>query len=162
MLGGIYSSEKCELCSGEMKDNGRNGVSCPGHKKQFAQKLFVKFPPKVFRRFNTYEEAFHFLTGLRFKQDEGTYDERDYQKANPLGFANLTEKYLEIKRETVKHGTINHIKLDLAKAAEYFGEMNVKEIGYGEIEDFLSSRKRRSPAKRDITSRPTCTPSSFG
>jgi len=143
--GGVYSNEKCPICGEAMKDNGRDGVICqsPEHPKKIlkATTFFVKFPPSVFRRFSSYEEAAYFLAGLRFEFSKGTYDERDWKKANPLGFANLTEKYLEVKRETVKPGSYTHIKRDIGTAATYFGETNIKEIGYGEIEDFLLSRK---------------------
>ncbi|MCE5335600.1 MAG: hypothetical protein LLG06_13535 [Desulfobacteraceae bacterium] len=148
MAGGIYTSEKCGICGGPMEDNGRNGVTCTAHKKQFAQKIFVKFPPKVFRRFDNYQEATRFLTGLRFKKDEGTYDERDYQKASPLGFSTQVQKYLEIKAQTVKAGTYGHIKWDLGTAADYFGQTNIKEIGYAELEDFLLAQKSVSDKTR--------------
>ncbi|SPF38536.1 conserved hypothetical protein [Syntrophobacter sp. SbD1] len=142
MLGGIYSSERCELCGVRMEDNGKDAVCCPNpkHKKQRATNVFVKFPG-VFKRFKDYEKAFQFLHGVRFKTTEGTFDERDYKKSNPLGFDNLAEKYLEIKKETVKAGSFTHIKRDIEKASVYFGSANIKEIGYGEIEDFILLQK---------------------
>jgi hypothetical protein len=39
-------------------------------------------------RFTIYREARQFLDGLRVRVVEGTYDERDYQNDNPLGFSN--------------------------------------------------------------------------
>ncbi len=147
MLGSIYTSENCELCGQRMVDNGKDAVCCLKHKKQKASKVFVKFPG-VFRRFKNYDEAAYFLSGIRYETSKGTFDERDYKKANPLGFANLTEKYLEIKKETVKPGSYTHIKRDIENAAAHFGQTNVKEIGYGEIEDFLLAQKGISSKTR--------------
>jgi integrase len=119
-----------------MKDNGRDGVACQVHRKQRALNLVVKFPG-IFKRFKEYAEAFRFLTGVRFKTDEQTFDARDYKKDNPLGFDTLVTRYLEIKKQTVKPGTFAHIRYDLTVASEYFGSTNVREISYAEIEDFL-------------------------
>jgi integrase len=147
MVGGIYTSERCTICGAGMKDNGRDGVVCSVHRKQRALNLFVKFPG-VFKRFKEYAEASRFLTGVRFKTDEGSFDSRDYRKDNPLGFENLVSRYFEIKAQTVKPGTLAHIKYDLTVASEFFGQLNVKEIGYAEIEDFILSQKDVSDKTR--------------
>lgn len=139
MLGGIYSQEKCPLCGQRLVDNHRDAVACPRHRRETAKNVFVKFGRKVNKWFTDYDLAARFLTGLRFKTDEGTYDERDYQASHPLSFANLTEKYFPVKQSTVKPGTFTHIKRDLGQAASYYQHMNVKEIQYAEIEDFLLS-----------------------
>lgn len=148
MLGGIYSDEKCPICGEAMKDNGRTGVACPSHKKQFASSLIVRFGRQIFKRFTDYQEASRFLNGLRFKHDEGTFDARDYQRANPLGFDNLSGKYLEVKQQTVKPGSMKSIGPSMKKAQEWFGSNNVKEIGYAEIEDFLLAQKDISTKTR--------------
>ncbi len=138
MLGGIYTQQKCALCGQGMRDNGRNGVVCPTHPDQRASKLIVRFGRKVYLRFTNYDEASRALTGLRFKVDEGTFDERDYRKSNPLGFRTLAEQYVEVKcKSELKPDTVNHIRQHLNLAAEIFGLTNVKEIGYAQVEDFL-------------------------
>ncbi|MCE5336450.1 MAG: hypothetical protein LLG06_17870 [Desulfobacteraceae bacterium] len=138
MLGGIYTQQKCPLCGQGMRDNDRNGVICPSHPEQRATKLIVRFGRKIYLRFTNYEEASRALTGLRFKVDEGTYDERDYRKSNPLGFRTLAEQYCEIKAKSdLKPDTLNHIRQHLNLASETFGFTNIKSIGYGEIEDFI-------------------------
>lgn len=140
MNGGIFTSEDCPLCGQRMKDNGRDAVCCPDkkHKNQRAVKIFVKFPG-VFKRFKgeRYEHAFQFLHGLRFKKGEGTFDERDYKKDNPLGFKKQAESYLEKKQKTVKPGSFTHIKREINKAAAWFGQTNIKDVGYAQIEDYL-------------------------
>lgn len=148
MLGGIYSSEKCGVCGKRMLDNGRFAVWCPVHKNQRARSLFVRFGRTIQKRFTDYEQASRFLNGLRFKKDEGSFDARDYQTGNPLGFSTLASKYLEIKQQIVKSGTYSHIKQDLGRACNWFGNLNVKEIQYAEIEDFLLSIQRISEKTR--------------
>jgi len=138
MIGGIYTQQKCALCGEGMRDNGRNGVVCPKHPDQRASKLIVRFGRKVYLRFMNYEDASRTLTGLRFKVDEGTFDERDYRRSNPLGFRTLAEQYVEVKNKSeLKPDTINHIRQHLNLASETFGLTNIKTIGYGQIEDFL-------------------------
>lgn len=141
MQGGIYSEEKCPQCGQGMRDNGRTAVCCPVHKKETAHNLIVRFGRKIFKRFTDYDQASRFLTGLRFKTDEGTFDARDYQRSNPLSFSHLAAKYLEIKEQTISPGSYRAVCSHIRRCEDFFGTMNVKEIGYGEIEDFLLSQK---------------------
>ncbi len=158
MAGGIYTEERCPFClaegkEGKMVDNKQapergGAVWCLDHPEVRAQKIIIRFGRRIFMRFQSYKEAYHTLNGLRFKVTEGSYDERDYKKANPLGFANLAAKYLEIKEQTVKPGTFTHVRREINNAAEYFGQTNIKEIQYGEIEDFLLGFKGLSSKSR--------------
>ncbi len=148
MRGGIYTEEKCALCGAQMKDNGRDAVCCPDHKGQRARTFYVRFGRPIQKRFTDYQLASRFLTGLRFKVDESTFDVRDYQSSNPLAFSNLTGKYLAVKEQTVKPGTFTHIKRDLGNAGAWFASINVKEIQYGELEDFLLGQKAISSKTR--------------
>jgi len=79
--------------------------------------------------------------------DEGIFDPRDYQKNNPLGFANLVEKYLESKR---KMKAVKKYHERLQKAVNAWGNKNVKEIGYADIEDLLLSLNYSSKYIHDI------------
>lgn len=97
MNGGIYSDQRCPVCGGIFHDNGKSGLSCQKHPKCMATSFSVRFPPKVHKRFQSYELAQRFLTGLRYEVDSGKFDARDYQKDNPLGFDTLARKYLEFK-----------------------------------------------------------------
>lgn len=138
MLGGIYSNERCPLCGGRLVDNGRTGLPCEDHPQCHATKIFVRFQG-VFRRFQSYPEAQRFLTGLRYKFDEGSFDPRDYRADNPLGFENLANQWLAIKKEQVKGSSYTKIRSHMWKACQRWGNANVKEIGYAEIEDLLCS-----------------------
>jgi integrase len=99
-------------------------------------KYYLRFR-KVFKRSNDLEHLERMLTGLRYKADEGTFDRRDYQKDTPLGFENLSNKWLEIKKQEVRcyRNLVNHI----GYATGYFHNKNIKEIRYAELEDFFTS-----------------------
>jgi integrase len=92
---------------------------------------------KISKRFkkNEHTLAERFLTGLRFKSDEGTLDLRDYQKDNPLGFANQVEKFLYSKRHL---RGVKKYEQRLRHGVERWGNGNVKLIGYAEVEDLLN------------------------
>ena len=104
------------------------------NKGEHGSRWVVRFPGGVFKRFQDRGEAERFLTGLRFKRDEGSFDARDYHKDQPLGVANLTQKYIETKR--VK--CLRNIKDHLRKACVFWGNRNIKTIEYGDLEDLLS------------------------
>jgi integrase len=145
MMGGIYTEEKCPIClaegkDGRMEDNHRDAVCCPRHKKEKAHNLIVRFGRKFYKRTTDYPLACRILTGIRFKFDEGTYDPRDYQKSNPLGIDNQIEKYLEVKEKT-RPRSIKSIRPHCQRIQAHFGGLNVKEIGYAEIEDFLLAQE---------------------
>lgn len=131
-----------------MRDNGRSAVCCPEHPKQKSVNLIVRFGREIFKRFTDYQAANRFLTGLRFKTDEGSYDARDYQRANPLGFDTLSHKYMEVKAQTVKPGTLKSIRPLMVRSQEWFADSNIKDIGYAELEDFLLAQKDLSGKTR--------------
>ncbi len=62
----------------------------------------VRFGRDICRHFTELIAAERFLTGLRFKTDEGSFDLRDYRKDNPLGFKNQAKKWLEKKKQITK------------------------------------------------------------
>jgi uncharacterized Zn finger protein (UPF0148 family) len=139
MKGNIYTDEKCSICGRKINYREKNGLACPNHKKIKATSYRVCFGA-IHKRFNAYEKAERFLNGLRFKQDEGILDERDYKKDNPNSLYNLTRKYLEIKKQTVKQKSYNNLSNYMERARLHFGDVNIKSIGYGEIEDFFISQ----------------------
>jgi integrase len=154
MLGGIYSDERCKVCGGVLEDDGRKGLFCSTHSDGRATRFKVKLKYKgheVVRRFGSYEAAQRFLTGLRFQVDQGTFDPRDYKKENPLGFENLATAWLKHKE---KEGTISmrHLNGHMGRAMAHWGNMNVKLIGYAEIEDFLFSEGLVNEKTRELVS----------
>ena len=89
---------------------------------------------KITKRFKDYGLAERFLTGLRFKSDEGTFDIRDYRMDNPLGFENMVEKFLESKR--LLKG-VNKYEQRLRFGTTRFGNRNIKTIGFYDIEGLI-------------------------
>ncbi|MBT4637840.1 MAG: hypothetical protein HOC09_03360 [Deltaproteobacteria bacterium] len=155
MKGNIYTSEKCPLCKGKLRHSeDRGAFACENHPgKAFpVRKMFVRFGNDVFKRFHSYKEAAQFLAGLRYKSVEGSYDKRDYKASNPLGFETQAQKWLRVKKNTLKPKTWKGVhQVYINRAIEEWKQRNIKTIGYGEIEDFLFemdvSNKTRSNAK---------------
>jgi integrase len=116
MKGGIYTSERCPLCGGPLLDDRRRSVRCPTHEEQTARSLRVKYG-KIYRRFNNYPEAERFLIGLRFEEDQGRLDPRDYQTSKPLAFETLSGQWLAIKKEEMAYRSWRNLMnaIDLAK-----------------------------------------------
>lgn len=100
----------------------------------------VRFGRKISKHFKTLEQAERFLNGIRFKHDEGTLDERDYRRDNPLGFQNLAEKWLDFKAKRIKPTSVAPLRNYMSQAMDDWGGRNVKAIGYAELEDFLFRR----------------------
>lgn len=146
LIGGIYSAEKCAVCGGRMVDDGKSGVRCPVHPQCKSSKIYVKFRT-VLRRFgDKYDLAAQFLAGLRFKVSEGTFDDRDYRKDQPLGFENLSAQWLDIREGEVKSGTLsrkhfNNLKNYMSRASSSLGNRNIKTIGFAELEDCLRAQE---------------------
>lgn len=151
MRGNIRSDEKCPECGGTLvHDRNRGGLFCKKHPHIRASRLFkVRFGRGVTKRFKTYEQAERFLIGIRYKVDEGTFDERDYRRDHPLGFDNLAMKWIEHKEKQVKKGelkksTLNPIKNTFNKAIERWQNRNIKNIHFADIEDFLEEQDHLS------------------
>ena len=113
----------------------------------------VRFGRDLSKRFKTYDEAAHFLSGIRYKTDEGTFDKRDYRSDNPLSFKLQSEKWLSVKQKEVSHDTYRKYARFMRYACDEWGERSVKTISYSGIEDFLyGDRFQTSKYKRDAMS----------
>jgi integrase len=150
MKGGIYSDERCLVCGGKFKDTG-NALVCPEHPKSRATRFVVRFG-NITKRYKSYDEAYRFLTGVRFKTDESTFDERDYRKDNPLGFTNMARKWLTYKADEVRPGSMKNLRAHVRHLCNHFGQTNVKDIRYGHIEDFLKGLTLSQKSKHNIIS----------
>jgi integrase len=154
MRGRIYSDQKCPICGGKfIHDDRRCGLFCENHPEQQATGRFrVQFGRKTRRRFSVYKEAERFLDGLRWEVDQGTYDSRDYRIDYPLGFETLALKWLEVKKKEVKPKSYNNLRNYMTKAINAWGQVNIKAIGYGEIEDFLHAQNVSDKTKSNMKS----------
>lgn len=154
MKGRIYTDQKCFICQSSLRhDLKKRGFFCPNHKEVKATKLFkVRFGRKITRRFNSYSAAERFLNGIRYENDKGSFDFRDYQASNPLSFTLLSNKWLEIKRKDVRKGSFKNLNNYIRKAQEYFGDRNIKNIQFGELQDFLYSLPLSDKSKSNCRS----------
>lgn len=143
MKGSIYTSERCPICGGLLKhDENRAGLFCLEHPQVRAERNFrVRFRVSsknlIQKSFRSYQEAIRFLTGLRFKHDEGSLDARDYQGDNPLSFENQAVAWLQTKKGRLSRNGYREIRRYIYKAVDSWGQRNVKTIGFGDVEDFL-------------------------
>jgi len=147
MIGGIYSDERCPVCGRAFRDDGRKRLYCPNHPAITARTMRIKFQG-ICKRFHNYDEAYRFLSGLRFKYDEGTFDRRDYSKDNPLGFSNMVQRWLDVKKEKLRAKSFNAVENHMKKAAGFFKGINVKEIEFYHLEEFELSLKDFSSKTR--------------
>ena len=139
MLGGIYSREKCPVCGRNLRDSGRT-MACPDHPDQQNDRgLYVKAFGLTKRFDRNYAAAARFLTGVRFKRDEGTFDRRDYVADQPLAFDNLIGKWLGYKKDEVAESNYRNLVNYSLRAGEFFGMRSIKLIGFGDLEDFAKS-----------------------
>jgi len=154
MRGGIYSYQKCSLCGSSFQHTVKaGGLVCPQHPGQRAHGDFVvQFGRQVRRRFSTFEQAERFLIGLRYEVDRGTFDSRDYQSGNPLGFTTLAEQWLTIKKQEVKPSSFDNLQRYMSAAIALWSNRNIKEIGFADIEDFFLSQTVSNKTKSNIRS----------
>ncbi len=149
MKGGIYSDERCPVCKGRFTDNHRDGLICAKGCGTRASRLIVRFG-NLLRRFRAYDEAYRFLTGIRFKTDENTFSEDDYRKDRPHGFSNLYAKWIERKRESGrKKRYVGLLECVGRYASDRWGNRNISEIKYADIEDLKFSLKRSGKTKEN-------------
>jgi hypothetical protein len=147
MKGNIYTRDKCAICQGKLRhDENRNSFFCKDHPDipvipRKVEVVFVDKNERVSKRFSNYQEAQQFLTGLRFKTIEGSFDARDYKQENPLGFETQFLKWLEIKRQSVKPGSFDNLMGYSKYMINYWGQRNIKTFSYGDFEDYLFSLK---------------------
>ncbi len=108
----------------------------------------VRYGRDIQKRFRSLDEAERFLTGIRFKDDEGVLDRRDYSKANPLAFDRQAERWLSTKTCSKSH--LKNLTHWIKLASLLWSGRNVKSIGYGEIEDFIGSQPVGDKTKAEM------------
>jgi integrase len=148
MNGGIYSDQHCPICGERFGDNYKDALTCSGfsqakHPVQEASRFRVYFK-SVSQRFKSYDEASRFLTGLRFKHDEGSYKEKDYKGDLPLSFRKLAEQWLTLQRHEVKPATFSKNKCHINKAIVYWNDKNVENFKKRDFQLFAHSLKNYS------------------
>jgi integrase len=140
MKGNVYPGdykERCPICNGKFKHFEPNGLWCPDHPQCKPNSYQVRFG-NLTNRFKIYEKAYRRLTGWRYESDIGKFDSRDYRQDNPLGFANLVDKFLHSKR--LLKG-IRKYRERLNFAVEKFQNCNVKELDFFHFEELFNDLK---------------------
>ena len=153
MKGNIYpaAGQKCPLCGGKFRHQEGHGMFCPKHPAISPNKYEVRFGKKITRRFETYNNAIHFLYELRVRSARPDFDIRDYQVGDkPLSFSHLATEWLEYKKPVVRRGTYDKLVWHLKKARAYFSDTNIKDILPKDIELFLRSLELSSKSKANI------------
>lgn len=151
MEGGIYTRQHCPLCGAVLNHRIQDGIVCQRHPEIRASRFIVKFK-KTYLNFREFKEAERYITGLRFKADEGSYDPRDYQKDNPLGFSTLMDQWYADKtvesvnrngktERKIKPGTRKNYTNYKKVLCAYFGDRNIKAIAEDEglVSDFFNT-----------------------
>ncbi|MFH1886703.1 MAG: site-specific integrase [Pseudomonadota bacterium] len=143
MIGNIYTAQKCPMCGGALvHDEKRKGLFCRKHVEIAATGMFrVRFGRDICKGARGYAEAARILNGLRWETDQGTFDLRDHQRGNPLGFEVLARQWLIVKKKSVKKKAFNNLNNFMERAIEAWGGTNIKLIDYATIEDFLYAQK---------------------
>ncbi|MBU0730208.1 MAG: tyrosine-type recombinase/integrase [Proteobacteria bacterium] len=115
-------------------------------------RFYVKFGRQIKKRFSFFDLAERFLIGVRYAVDQNTFDPRDYQTSAPLGFRNLSEQWLAIKKNEVKPSSYRNLKRYINAAIDTWDNRNIKEIDYAQFEDFLNSQTVSDKTKSNIKS----------
>jgi integrase len=139
MKGNIYVRGKCQCGGTFIYIEKRNGCYCEKCDKIATKNWYVCFGREIQRRFShDFLGAERFLTGLRFKHDEGTLDPRDYKSGNPLGFSVQADHWLnKVKVRQLKRQSLVTYTGYINRAVDRWGNRNIKNITNGDIEDFL-------------------------
>jgi integrase len=142
----IESKNKVENGNSQTKKSDvsrkKKGQFCmKGRIYQTRDGFIVRFGRDVSKWFKHEIEAERFLTYLRAVTDQGTFDPRDYRSDKPLAFCNLADKWLENKKGEIKRKSFNNLKNYMQRAKNEWQDLNIKSIGYAEIEDLLRGQK---------------------
>lgn len=152
MKGSIHTDRKCPVCGSRLKSLEPRGFFCTSHPKEVHDgKCRVMFG-NVTTRCQNYREAYKILTRKRAEVDAGTYDARDYQiKSKPLAFDRLADEWLNIKARTLKHQSMEPLRLAMRRASDVWHSANIKSLGYAHIEDLIGSLDNLSSKSKKHT-----------
>lgn len=151
MRGRIYADERCPMCGSTLKSKEPIGLYCQADESHF---FYTGRCRVVFDNnsawFDSYFGAYKRLIKLRGDVEDGTYDARDYcSRRKPLSFINLAQEWLEVKRKTLRPKAHQPIRNALEKAIKEWGDINIKNIHYAEVEDFLGALQLAQKTKKN-------------
>ena len=150
MKGSIHSDQVCPICGSKFID-GKRSLFCPNHPKVSPTRFSVRYGPSIHRRFDNYEAAFQFLTGLRYEDGSGKFDPKDFQvKTKPLAFDKLADEWIQIKSRQIKPSSLSSFRSGFQRAAEVWRQTNIKNISYAHLEDFFDSHPGSQKTKLNL------------
>lgn len=145
MKGNIYTDEKCSVCGGTMKhDDRKRGLYCSEHDQIAASsRFYVVFGRQAKKRCSSYIAATRLLNYMRFQEDEGIFDAREFEAGKPLALNNAINKWFKLRemdvgRGKLQKGTLKSYRPAVKRAIEFFGDKNIKTINKGDIEDWAN------------------------
>lgn len=118
---------------------------------RYGKRWCVRYGRDVQRWFRGEQEAERFLTRLRYDDDHGQFDPLDWKARSPYAFGYLAEQYLEEKLAQGLRAP-GKVKLHINRAADYFGESNVKNIKRRDIKAWLGSLEVKDKTKANYVS----------
>ena len=159
MFGRIYANTKCPKCGSTLKSIEPLGMTCKNTScpksgpTWYKDRCRVVFDNHSYWA-DTYREAYKLLSRLRSEVDKGSYDRRDYLTRNrPLSFDKLAWAWVDAKAKDLKPDSVKPLRLAVRRAAEAWGERNIKTITYADVDDLLQSAalRRLAPKSRKHT-----------
>ena len=155
MKGTVSTSQKCWECGGVLKyDERSESLKCKKHPHIiWRNNCFVRFGRDHTKRFKTVSEAARHLNYIRVQTDNGTFDQREWAKDQPLSFISLRQKYVAHKKKgSISKSQINHIANVLKKAGKSWDYFQIKDIAEPELEDFFDGLTVSSKTKKNYHS----------
>jgi hypothetical protein len=151
MKGNIYVTHKCSCGGNYQYLEHRGGCFCKecDHRAEYG--FMVSFGGGKKRLQKRFKYDFYLaqrqLTRWRSEEDDGTFDYRDYRASRPLSFKTVAEQWLEWKRTKVSYHTWYSYKANASRAIRYFGDVNIKSINEGTLDDFLEAYRDKLSGK---------------
>jgi site-specific recombinase XerD len=78
-------------------------------------------------------------------------DIRDYKADKPISFRTMASLYLEYRQDEMSGSAFREIRRYLIYAINYWGDKNIKTIGYSDFEDFLKIRLNEISTKEKLS-----------
>jgi integrase len=146
-------SPDCIVSSDTYQNLGGEGLNMKGGIYWDGKSWKVKYPVRgekpIQKRFGRNKaKGERFLNALRFKDDEGELDARDYRADNPLGFENLSEAWLDLRKGQVR--CFRNLRNHIEKAQNFLGNRNIKLVQYAQLEDFFHALQGQGISSKTV------------
>lgn len=114
------------------------------------KKLYrITYGRDIQKKFKSEEAADRFLTALRYMEDQGSLDKRDYASDKPLAFCNQAPEWLK-KKANKSPSHYRNLERWMELAIDAWGDKNVKAITYGDLDDLIDSQPVGEKTKHEM------------